>query len=163
MRFEYCPFCGTKTVLRTVGDEGGIPYCEKCDRPLFDMFSTCVLCIVANEFGEVALIRQSYGNTEEYVGVAGFMKCGETPEEAARREVAEETGLTAQSVSYLESCFYNVHERLMLGMLVRVKKADFRISGELLEARWFTLDDGIRTVRDGGIVQKFLKKAKEVI
>lgn len=163
MRFEYCPFCGTKTIPRAIGDEGEIPYCEKCERPLFDTFYTCVLCIVVNEDNEVALIRQSYGNTERYVGVAGFMKCGETPEEAARREVAEEIGLTAVEVIYIDSSFYNEHERLMLGMLVRVKKEDFRISSELLEAKWFTLGDGIKTVRDGGTVQRFLKKAREVI
>lgn len=163
MRFGYCPFCGTKTVSREIGDEGEIPYCEHCERPLFDMFSTCVLNIVVNEDNEVALIRQSYGNTERFVGVAGFMKCGETPEEAACREVREELGLTAEEVCYIDSCFYEGRDQLMLGMLVRVKRADFRISGELLEARWFTIGDGIKTVRDGSIVQRFLKKAREVV
>ena len=91
MRFDYCPFCGEKTILKKIGDEGDIPYCEKCSRPLFDMFSTCVLNVVVNEYNEVLLIRQSYGDTSRYVGVAGFMKVGETPEEAGAREVLEET------------------------------------------------------------------------
>lgn len=161
MRCEYCPFCGNKTILREIGDEGEMPYCEKCGRPLFDMFHTCVLCIVVNEDNEVALIRQSYGDTEKYVGVAGFMKCGETPEEAALREVKEELGLTAEEVCYIDSCFYAEREQLMLGMLVRVKRADFRISEELLEARWSTLREGIETVREGSIVQRFLKRVRD--
>lgn len=163
MRFAYCPFCGTKTIKKEIGDEGLIPYCEKCERPLFDMFSTCVLTVAVNERGEAALIRQSYGNTERFVGIAGFMKLGETPEEAARREVAEETGLTVKSVQYIDSSFYNEREQLMLGMLACVEEGKFDISGELLEARWFNIDDAISTVREGSIIQKFLKTAKTYI
>lgn len=161
MRFEYCPFCGRKTILKEIGDEGKIPYCEGCKRPLFDMFYTCVLNVVVNEDNEVLLIRQSYGDTARYVGVAGFMKIGETPEQAGAREVLEETGLTAESVSYIDSAFYDGRDRLMLGMLTRVKKAECSISGELLEAKWFAIDEAVDTVREGSIIQRFIKAARE--
>ena len=163
MRFEYCPFCGNKTVLREIGDEGDIPYCENCKRPLFDMFSTCVLNVVMNEENEVLLIRQSYGDTNKYVGVAGFMKAGETPEEAGAREVLEETGLTAESVTYIDSAFYDGRDQLMLGMLTRVKKADCHISGELLEAKWYSIDEAVDTVREGSIIQRFIKTVRGII
>ena len=161
MRFDYCPKCGEKLVLRRIGDEGEIPYCEVCQRPWFDMFSTCVLNVVVNEDNEVLLIRQSYGDTAKYVGVAGFMKVGETPEQSAAREVLEETGLTAESITYIDSAFYDGRDQLMLGMLARVKKAECRISGELLEAKWFSFDEAVKTVRDGSIIQRFIKAAKE--
>lgn len=161
MRFEFCPFCGTKTVLKKIGDEGDIPYCEKCSRPLFDMFSTCVLNVVVNENKEVLLIRQSYGDTSRYVGVAGFMKVGETPEEAGAREVLEETGLTAESIRYIDSAFYDGRDQLMLGLLARVKKADTNISGELLEAKWFSFEEAVKTVRDGSIIQRFIIAAEK--
>ncbi|MCR5539314.1 MAG: NUDIX domain-containing protein [Ruminococcus sp.] len=161
MRFEYCPFCGDKTILKKIGDEGEVPYCEKCSRPLFDMFSTCVLNVVVNEDKEVLLIRQSYGDTSRYVGVAGFMKVGETPEEAGAREVLEETGLTAESIRYIDSAFYDGRDQLMLGLLTRVKKADTNISGELLEAKWFTFDEAVKTVREGSIIQRFIIAAEK--
>ena len=161
MRFEYCPNCGAKNVPRKIGDEGEIPYCEVCQRPWFDMFSTCVLNVVVNEDNEVLLIRQSYGDTAKYVGVAGFMKVGETPEQSAAREVLEETGLTAESITYIDSAFYDGRDQLMLGMLARVKKAECHISGELLEAKWFSFDEAVKTVRDGSIIQRFIKAAKE--
>ena len=163
MRFEFCPFCGTKTVLKKIGDEGDIPYCEKCSRPLFDMFSTCVLNVVVNEDKEVLLIRQSYGDTSRYVGVAGFMKVGETPEEAGAREVLEETGLTAESIRYIDSAFYDGRDQLMLGLIARVKKADTNISGELLEAKWFTFEEAVKTVREGSIIQRFIIAAEKEI
>ena len=163
MRFDYCPFCGDKTILKKIGDEGEIPYCEKCSRPLFDMFSTCVLNVVVNEDKEVLLIRQSYGDTSRYVGVAGFMKVGETPEEAGAREVLEETGLTAESIRYIDSAFYDGRDQLMLGLIAKVKKADTNISGELLEAKWFTFEEAVKTVREGSIIQRFIIAAEKEI
>ena len=163
MRFDYCPFCGEKTILKKIGDEGEVPYCEKCSRPLFDMFSTCVLNVVVNEDKEVLLIRQSYGDTSRYVGVAGFMKVGETPEEAGAREVLEETGLTAESIRYIDSAFYDGRDQLMLGLIAKVKKADTNISGELLEAKWFTFEEAVKTVREGSIIQRFIIAAEKEI
>lgn len=161
MRFEYCPECGKKTVLREIGDEGLTPFCEGCNRPLFDMFSTCVLNVVVNEENEVLLIRQSYGDTSRFVGVAGYMKVDETPEQAAEREVLEETGLSAESVRYIDSVFYEERDQLMLGMVAKVKKKECHISDELLEAKWFTFDEAEKTVREGSIIQRFIQTAKE--
>ena len=85
MHFTYCPDCGTKTVLRQMGDDGAVPYCAQCEKPLFDMFSTCVLSVILNDTGSIALIRQSYGQQETFVGVAGYMKPGESGEEHHHR------------------------------------------------------------------------------
>ena len=49
MRFTYCPDCGTKLIQKEVGDEGFMPYCDNCKKPLFDMFSSCIIALVANE------------------------------------------------------------------------------------------------------------------
>ncbi len=162
MKFSYCPHCGTKTILKEIGDEGMIPYCENCDIPLFEMFSTCVLSIVVNELGEVALIQQSYGNPR-FAGVAGYMKCGETAEESAKREVIEEIGLLPESVTFLESHWFDMKCQLMLGFLVHVKKAEFRLSDEVAQAQWFSLEEAVRTVREGSIVQKLIIKAETML
>lgn len=162
MKFTYCPHCGTKTTLKEIGDEGMIPYCDSCNIPLFPMFSTCVLSIVVNEFHEVALIQQSYGNPR-FAGVAGYMKCGETAEESAKREVIEEIGLVPESVTFLESHWYDIKSQLMLGFLARVKKADFRLSDEVSQAQWFSFVDAVRTVREGSIVQKLIIKAETIL
>ncbi len=162
MKFTYCPYCGTKTTLKEIGDEGLIPYCESCKIPLFEMFSTCVLSIVVNELGEVALVQQSYGNPR-FAGVAGFMKCGETAEEAAKREVLEEIGLVPEAITFLESHWYELKCQLMLGFLVYVKKADFRLSDEVAQAEWFSLDEAVQTIREGSIVQKLICRAETIL
>lgn len=162
MKFTYCPHCGTKAIPKEIGDEGLIPYCETCKIPLFEMFSTCVLSIVVNEQNEVALIQQSYGNPR-FAGVAGFMKCGETAEDAAKREVIEEIGLVPESVTFLESHWYDIKCQLMLGFMVHVKKDEFRLSDEVAQAQWFSFEDAVHTVREGSIVQKLIQKAETMV
>ena len=71
MHFTYCPHCGNKVINKEIGDEGMIPYCESCQVPLWDMFSTCVICAVVNEFDEIALIKQQYVSATIYVCIAG--------------------------------------------------------------------------------------------
>ena len=163
MRYKFCPECGSKLSEKPVGDEGLVPWCDKCDRPWFDTFNTCVLSVVVNEDDEVLLIRQSYHDTAKYVGVAGYMKPNETAEAAAAREVAEETGLSADSVTFLKSCFYEGRDQLMLGFVVRVHKNTLKLSGEVLEGKWFDIDTAIKTVRQGSIVQQLLIYTKDKI
>ncbi len=162
MKFTYCPHCGTKAIPRPIGDEGLIPYCENCNIPLFPMFSTCVLSVVINELHEVALIRQSYGSGR-FVGIAGYMKCEETAEESAKREIIEEIGLMPEKLTFLESHWYEGKDMLMLGFAANVKKADFRLSDEVSEAQWFNFDEAARTVREGSIIQKLILSAQKKI
>ena len=58
MRYLYCPQCGNKLTLRQAGDEGAVPFCERCKKLWFDSFSSCSIVLVANEYNEIALLRQ---------------------------------------------------------------------------------------------------------
>lgn len=160
MRFQYCPECGTKAQNRPIGDEGMIPFCVQCQRPLFDYFSTCVLSVVRNPKGELALIRQSYGESNRlahYVGVAGYMKCGETAEEAAIREISEEIGLTPASVRYIMSVWHEKRDQLMLCFCADLAEdAEFCCSGEVAEAKWFSPEEAQQAVRQGSIIHRLV-------
>ena len=87
MKYTFCPHCGDKLIKKEIGDEGLIPFCERCSVPLWDSFTTCIITAVVNEENEVALIKQSYVSTANYVCVAGVMKLGESAEETVIREV----------------------------------------------------------------------------
>lgn len=161
MRYRFCPECGSKLIEKPIGDEGLIPCCEVCERPWFDSFSTCVLSVVVGEDDKVLLIRQSYGDPSRFVGVAGFMKPNESAEQAAAREILEETGLEVTALQYLESIFYEGRDQLMLGFLVRVKKGTLSLSSEVAQGEWFEIDTAIKTVREGSIIQRLIADAKE--
>ena len=102
----------------------------------------------------------SYVNNGTYVGVAGYVKSGESGEEAALREVNEELGLSVLSVTPVKTYPYVKKDMLMLGYLVRVEHGEFNISGEVDKADWFAHSDAVNAVREGSIIQKLLLDVK---
>lgn len=159
MRFTYCPHCGEKLIKKEIGDEGLMPFCEKCSIPLWDMFETCVITAVINEQKEVALLKQNFQTTETYVCVAGHMKIGEAAEDAVRREVKEELGLYVESLQFVQSYPYEKKEMLMLGYVSRVKKAEFACSGEVATVKWFPFEEALENIREGSIAWQLVQTA----
>ncbi len=157
MRFTYCPHCGTKAVLREIGDEGEIPFCESCDMPLFDIVQPSIIALAVNEKREAALLRQGYVSENSYVCVAGYMKSGESAEETAMREIEEELGIKLEDVQFIHSYYYEKKDMLMIGFLAHVKKKDFELSGEVDSAAWFPLEKAAEQVREGSIAWQLIK------
>ena len=161
MRFTYCPHCGSKLISKEIGDEGMIPYCEKCSVPLWDMFTTSIIAAVVNEYDEVALLRQNYVSTTSYVCVAGIMKIGESAEETVIREVKEEIGQDVEELEFISSYPYEKKEMLMLGYKATVKKRDFKLSGEVDSVEWVKYDNALSLLREGSIAWKLVKTVIE--
>lgn len=161
MRFTYCPHCGTKLIKKEIGDEGMVPFCEPCGMPLFDMFSTCVICAVTNECGEIALLKQKTISETRYVCVSGFMKIGEAAEESAIREIKEEIGQTVEEIRFVKSYPYEKKEMLMLGFHAQVKKADLALSVEVDDAEWVKFSDALEKIREGSIAWQLVKEVIE--
>lgn len=151
MKFTYCPHCGRELVKKEIGDEGLIPYCESCKVPLWDMFTTCIICAVVNEDHEIALIRQNYVSATNYVCIAGVMKLGESAEECAVREVLEEIGQKVEKLEFVATYPFPAKEMLMIGFHATVKKAEFHLSGEVDSVRWFPISDAPDQLRHGSI------------
>ena len=140
MQFIYCPKCGEKLTTKEAGDDGLVPFCVPCNRYYFDIFPSCVIVLVANEFDEVVLLRQSYLSDKYHTFVAGYMCVGETAENAAVREVKEEIGLDVDELSYAGTYWFGQKELLMIGFIARVKKAEFKLSSEVDRAHWANLE-----------------------
>ncbi len=157
MHFIYCPHCGSKLIQKKIGDEGLIPYCDSCKIPLWDMFTTSIICAVVNEYQEVALLRQDYVSAANYVCVAGIMKLGESAEETAKREVKEELGLDVTNLQFVRTYPYEKKEMLMLGFRAEVKKADFKLSEEVDAAEWVKFDAALEKLREGSIAWQLVK------
>ncbi|WP_129630939.1 NUDIX hydrolase [Candidatus Oscillochloris fontis] len=100
---------------------------------------------------EVALIATERG--ERWGLPKGHVNRGETAEAAALREVAEETGLSGEIVSYLTTIEYwfragssRIHKYVDL-FLIRYASGEVRPQeAEVDDARWFSLDDAMRLV-----------------
>lgn len=158
MHFIYCPHCGEKLVKKEIGDEGLIPYCNSCQTPLWDMFTTSIICAVVNEYNEIALLRQEYVSTTKHVCVAGIMQLGESAEETVKREVKEELGLDVLRLQYMRSYVYEKKEMLMLGFKVEVKKAEFQLSQEVDAAEWVAYENALDKLKEGSIAWQLVKE-----
>ena len=157
MHFKYCPHCGNKLIDKEIGDEGFIPFCENCDIPLWDMFTTSIIAAVVNEQNEVALLRQNYVSTSSYVCVAGIMKIGESAEDTVIREVKEELGLDVIDLKFIKSYPYEKKEMLMLGYKAVVKKSNFSISGEVDSVKWVKFENALSLLRERSIAWQLVK------
>lgn len=157
MHFTYCPHCGSLLGERILGDEGGVPWCETCNIPLFDVFSTCVICAVINREGEVALINEKRYNSDLLVCIAGYMKPGESAEDAAIREIGEEIGQTVERLTFVRSYPMGQRSLLMLGFCAEVDKQPFTLSGEVSAAEWVPFDQALSRIREGSIAWQLVK------
>lgn len=156
MIFKFCPLCGEKLLIREVGDEGLIPFCGACSVPFFSFSYPCVICLVINQDKRVALLRQGYVS-DGFVCVAGYIRQGETAEQAAKREVEEEIGLAVLSAEYIKSYYYEKHDNLMLGFVCKVENSDFKISGEVDFAGWFTFEEARELLQKSKVAGKLLQ------
>ncbi len=152
MTFHYCPECGQELTVRSIGDEGETPFCARCSRPWFDMFPACVIALIVNELGEAALLRQAYISTDYRNLVSGYIKPGETAEEAAAREILEETGLSAESIEPAGTYWFEKKQMLMIGFFAHVQKRPFHLSAEVDGAEWAPVRDTLSMVHPEGSI-----------
>ena len=155
MIFKYCPDCGKKLTQKEIGDEGIVPFCDYCNRPLFSFSYPCVICLVMDKSQNIALIKQDYVS-DNYICVAGYIKQGETTEQTAKREVEEEMGLPVLTAKYINSYYYKKRDNLMLGCVCTVEHCDFSISDEVDSAKWFSLGEAETQLRQGSIGKDLL-------
>lgn len=107
--------------------------------------------------GNVLLVRQFRKATEQdlYELPAGVMDEGESPEEAARRELSEETGLTTDSLTHLCSFysapgFTNEYMHLYAASDLRPLESP-PDEDEDITVLWLPLADALRMIDTGEI------------
>lgn len=162
MHYSFCPACGQALSARSLGDDGSVPWCDACQRPWFDSFSTCIIAAVMNAEGQVLLQRETL-RPEREVLVAGYMKPGESAEDAARREIKEETGLTATSLRYVASYPHMDGNQLMLGFAARADGAACPASSEVVSSRWATMAEAVASLREGSVAQQVVMAIQDAM
>ena len=169
MQFKFCPTCGKLLTLKEAGDDGPTPYCGSCDKMWFDMFASCIIVLVANEYDEIALLHQP-NLSERGVFVSGYITPGESAEEAAVREVKEELGLEIEELESTGTYWFQKQEQLMHGFIGRVKKKELVCSSEIESALWVQAENAPDIMfldwpgnNAWDIYREFMKKIRLVI
>ena len=137
-RRTYCSNCAAKLV---VADAGYRRHCPGCGMDHFPRTDPVAIMVVRHE-GSILLGRQSSWKPGMYSALAGFVEPGETIEDAARREVFEESGVKVGAVRYVTSQPWPFLSNLMIGLIGEAVSTEIRLDeNELEDARWFPAAD----------------------
>lgn len=135
LHHRFCANCGSETAISIGGDRR---HCAACDREHFPRTDPVAIMLVHKD-GKCLLGRGRNFPEQRYSALAGFIEPGETIEEAARREIHEESGIHVGRVDYHSSQPWPFVSSLMIGLLGEALNIEIVIDeGELADARWFT-------------------------
>lgn len=139
---NFCMTCGAPLEIREV--HGTLrPVCTRCSTIVYFDPKVAVVVFILN--GDKVLLVQRAGDPAKgkWALPAGFIEYDEAPEDAARRETQEETGLQVEITRLLD-----VFPKKDDGMANIVIAYAARITGGVLDAAddaaavgWFTRDD----------------------
>ena len=160
MNMNFCPECGEKLKLRERSNEGPALYCEGCGEFRFPVFSAAVAAVVLNEERTQMILIRQYDYPSPVL-TTGYIDKGETAEEALRREVREELGMTVTSLQFLKSHYYAPSETLMLNYAVTVAESEASPNWEVDSWEWIKTEEAIGKVKPGGLAEVFLRDYEE--
>ena len=142
---RFCGRCGSP--LKVKGG-GSSRTCEKCSIEIFPRVDPVVIMLAID--GDRCLLgRQARFAPGMYSALAGFLEPGETIEEAVRREVKEESGISIGRVAYHSSQAWPFPSSLMIGCHAEALSTDVnRDAEELEDCRWFDRDE-VRLMLNG--------------
>lgn len=137
-RRSFCSNCGSRNEAM---DGGYRRHCPSCNMDHFPRTDPVVIIVVKHQ-GNILLGRQNTWTPGMYSALAGFVEPGETIEDAARREVFEESGIRVGAVRYATSQPWPFLSNLMIGLVGDALSSEINIDyNELEDARWFSTAD----------------------
>ncbi|MCI4661593.1 MAG: NAD(+) diphosphatase [Neomegalonema sp.] len=149
MSHRYCARCGEQSDMAEGGWRRDCPSCGAKHFPRTDPVVIALAIHHSHEHGERVLLgRQPQFLPELHSLLAGYVEPGETIEEATRRELHEEAGVSVGQVRYLGSQPWPFPSTLMLGVYAEV--LDDRLTpdyDELETCLWMSKADVQRALR----------------
>ena len=131
---KFCGVCGGQMHFHTDISKR----CEMCGKEVWPQLATAVIVLIRRGEDEVLLARGRNFRSDFYGLIAGFVETGETLEEAVKREVMEETGLTIKNIRYFDSQPWPFPSGLMVGFTADYESGEIHVQlEELQKAGWF--------------------------
>lgn len=153
---NYCQTCGTRLTEKEFGTEGKVPFCPHCGEHRFPMYNVAVSMIVINEQNKKILLIKQYGR-DFFVLVAGYVNRAENLEDAAARELKEETGMTMDKFIYNRTKFFEPSNTLMCNFTVFVKNdSELNPNDEIDSYAWFTFEEARKNIDPKILAGQFL-------
>ncbi|MBQ9539785.1 MAG: NAD(+) diphosphatase [Treponema sp.] len=138
--YKFCPRCGSALSFDTkeTAMRCSNPGCGRLDFPHIE---PAVIVLVSRRQGadqEILLVKNRNSKGNFYGCVSGFVEMGERIEDAAVREVMEETGIAIKNLRYVGSQSWPFPDQLMFAFTADYEAGEITMQEEeLLDAGWF--------------------------
>ncbi|CAN8096917.1 unnamed protein product [Discula destructiva] len=161
-RIPFCAQCGSKTLSVNAGAKRACPPTDLAGGTLKERAPcasrqgvsnicfprtdpTIIVAVVSADGTKMLLGRNKRFPPHFYSTLAGFLEPGESIEEAVRREVWEESGVTCSRVVIHSSQPWPFPANLMIGAIAQAapgdgERIDLGNDPELEDAKWYTLE-----------------------
>lgn len=150
---RFCGRCGTPLGR---GQEEYAKRCDACGLHIFPPVTPAIIIGVVNN-NTLLLAHNARFPDGLYSLVAGFMEPGETIEQCARREVAEETGIDIEDIRYFGSQPWPFPHSLMIGLTGKYAGGSIRPDGmEITDAAWFSPQELPKLPPQGSISREII-------
>lgn len=145
-----CSVCGEPTAP----ERGGwVRRCAVDDREHYPRTDPAVIVAITDPDDRLLIAHASYWSERRYSHLAGYVEPGESLEQAARREVGEEAGLTLGSLEYVGSQPWPFPASIMVGFRARVQDVELRLDDdEIADAYWVTREELAAAVDSGEVI-----------
>jgi len=144
-----CARCGAPT---TMVHGGWVRRCPEDGSEHYPRTDPAVIMLVRDGDDRALLGRQARWPSGWFSTLAGFVEPGESAEDAVRREVQEESGVSVGEVAYLGSQPWPFPASLMLGYHARAVRTEIEVDGEeIAQARWFSREELVAECRAGTV------------
>jgi 8-oxo-dGTP diphosphatase len=155
---RFCSSCGARLVRRRLAGHFR-RVCPRCGQVAYENAKPCAGALVERR-GRLLLARRAVPPYKGWWDIpGGFLEADEHPEDGARREVHEETGLRVRILGllgiYLDR--YGGSPVMTLYYLARPVGGRERPADDAAELRWFARDELPRQIAFPGHVQKVLQ------
>lgn len=142
-RFRFCPLCTTHLSEKEIDGVKRLS-CPNCDFIRFRNPSPCAGTIAVFH-GKIVMIKRGRPPSKgKWAFPSGFIELGEAPQEAALREMKEESGMVGEvldliGVYYEKSVVWG--DLLVIMYLVKVTGGDMQAGDDADDARLFLRDE----------------------
>ena len=149
---QFCGVCGAPMKLHTDISKR----CTNCGKEVWPQLATAIIVLI-HRGDDVLLVHARNFKGDFYGLVAGFVETGETLEEAVRREVMEETGLTITNLRYFGSQPWPYPCGLMVGFNADYVSGEVHLQrSELSKRAWFNTSNLPKKKKKLSIARKLL-------
>ena len=123
--------------------------CDACETEHFPRTDPVAIVLAVHE-GACLLGRGPHFPPGFLSALAGFVEAAETPEEAAKRELFEEAGVTLTDIRYQFSQPWPFPNSMMMGFIADAEDRALTLDEtEIVEARWIDKADILKPLLSG--------------